>query len=227
MKRSSFLLVATFAVFAASACSKSEAPPAPAAAPAAAAKAPASDDRILKVPILPGYKYYAGGPVLTRDVHGRYRISGFNGEVQPPPSRGMIFGAKRDGDQIEYRVWGNGTPLGFHKGVMREGLYWEDYSEGFRMGKLVARERQTHDDAAKRSKVVTEDLDPETGELIRTKEGFLPYSPPVLASEDGDEESDDTDSAPAGIVAPGSAVPVPKAPPAAPAAPAAPGAAAK
>lgn len=227
MKRSSFLLVATFAALAASACSKSEAPPAPASAPAAAAKAPSADDRILKVPVLPGYKYYAGGPVLTADVHGRYRISGFNGEVQQPPSRGMIFGVKRDGDQIEYRVWGNGTPLGFHKGVMREGLYWEEYAEGFRMGKLVARERQTHDDVAKRSKVVTEDLDPETGELIRTKEGFLPYAPPVLALDDADDESDDAASAPAGIVSPGSAAAAPKAPAAPPPAPAAPGSAAK
>lgn len=212
MKRS-LLLAAMFAAFAASACSKSETPP-PAAAPAPAAKASAPEDRVLKIPILPGYKYYVGGPVLSPDPYGRYRISSFNGEVQQPPSRGMIFGVKRDGDQIEYRVWGNGTPLGFHKGVMRDGLYWEDYSEGFRMGKLVARERQTHDDAAKRSKVVTEDLDPETGELIRTKEGYLSYAPPVLDSgtEDEDEEEGEK-AAPAGIVAPGGATAPAAAPP--------------
>lgn len=210
MKLSRILLAATFAAFAASACSKPETPPPAApAAPAAAAKAPAPEDRVLKIPILPGYKYYVGGPVLSRDAYGRYRISGFNGEVQQPPSRGMIFGVKRDGDQIEYRVWGNGTPLGFHKGVMRDGVYWEDYSEGFRMGKLVARERQTHDDAAKRSKVVTEDLDPETGELIRTKEGYLSYAPPAMdpSMEDEDEEEEGQKAAPAGIVAPGGATP--------------------
>lgn len=201
MKRFILLSIALFAVCVAAACSKSEAPPAaaPAVAPAAA-KAPAAEARTLQIPILPGYKYYVGGPALSRDQYGRYRISAFNGEVQQPPSRGMIFGVKRDGDQIEYRVWGNGTPLGFHKGVMKDGGFWEDYGEGYRMGKLVAREKTTHDDVAKQSKVVTEDLDPETGERIRTKEGFLPYAPAKIA-EDPDDDADEA-PAPIELVAP-------------------------
>ena len=206
MKRSAILSVALLAALFAQACSK-EAPPAAAPAPApaaqAAAKAPSAEARTLPIPILPGYKYYVGGPVLSRDVYGRYRISSFNGEVQQPPSRGMIFGVKRDGDQIEYRVWGNGTPLGFHKGVMKDGVYWEDYSEGYRMGKLVAREKTTHDDAARQSKIVTEDLDPQTGEVIRTKEGVLSYAPPKMDDDEDDEEQEG--AAPSGIVAPAGA----------------------
>lgn len=212
MKRSSLVPIVLVSVFAASACSKPETSPpaAPAAAPAAA-KAPAAEARTLQIPVLPGYKYYVGGPVLARDPYGRYRISEFNGEVQQPPSRGMVFGVKREGDQIEYRVWGNGTPLGFHKGVMKDGVFWEDYSEGYRMGKLVAREKTTHDDAARQSKVVTEDLDPETGEVIRTKEGFLPYAPPKAAENSGDEDDGDEDegAAPSGLVAPAGAAAAP------------------
>jgi hypothetical protein len=211
MTRFRFLLLATCAAVVVSACSKSETP-AP-ATPAAAAKPAAPEAKVLKVPVLPGYKYYVGGPELSRDPYGRFRISGFNGEVQQPPSRGMVFGAKREGNQLEYRVWGNGTPLGYHKGIMRDGVYWEEYGEGYRMGKIVARERQTHDDAAKRSKVITEDLDPETGELIRTKETEISYEPPALDDEffaDTDEDEDEDEDAapkqaPAGIVAPGSA----------------------
>lgn len=203
MKRSSLVLSALLFVLAG--CSKPETPPAAAPAPAAA-KAPAAEARVLQVPVLPGYKYYVGGPVLAQDAYGRFRITSFNGEVQQPPSRGMVFGVKREGDQIEYRVWGNGTPLGFHKGVMKDGLYWEDSSEGYRMGKLVAREKMTHDDAAKQTKIVTEDLDPETGEQIRTKEGFLPYTPPKLPDEPGDSEDEEEEgAAPAGLVAPAGA----------------------
>lgn len=208
-------MLATWAALAVTACSEPQTPPAKSSS-AAAAKSPATDDTVLKVPVLPGYKYYVGGPTMSQDSYGRFRISGFNGEVQQPPSRGMVFGVKLEGDQMEYRVWGNGTPLGSHKGRMRDGVYWEDSSEGFRMGKLVARERQVHDDAAKRTKVITEDLDPENGELIRTKEAFVAYEPPVIEDNDGffdeEEEKELRQKAQAGIVAPGAAAPAPKEP---------------
>lgn len=205
MKRCRIVLIATWTAVAAAACSKSETPPATPSPVAAAA--PASESAVLKIPVLPGYKYYVGGPVMSQDAYGRFRISSFNGEVQQPPSRGMVFGAKVDGDQMEYRVWGNGTPLGFHKGKLRDGVYWEDYSEGFRMGKLVARERQVHDDAARTTKVITEDLDPENGEVIRTKEGTLPYAPPVIEDDDGffdeEEEQELRQKTQGALVAPG------------------------
>lgn len=197
MKRSSTLAVLTFTLFAA-ACTSDEGKP-PAASPPAAASA-ADEARPVKVPILEGYKYYVGGPVMGKDAHGRYRISDFQGEVQQPPSRGMVFGVKRDSDQMEYRVWGNGKLLAVHKGVMRDGIFWQEYVEGYRDEQLVAREYHTHNDAETRTTIKTEDLDPKTGESIRVREYSVSYQPPVLPSEPGDDAdlgSDDDDAAPA------------------------------
>lgn len=201
MKRTTALPLALVLAFSASACSKEEAPapgtPAADTAPAAAS-APAGGEKSLeKIPILPGYKYYVGGPVMGKDPYGRFRLERFDGEVQQPPSRGMIFGAKREGDKLEYRVWGNGRLLGFHRGTMKNGLFWQEYIEGYRQGALTAREHVVHDDEAKRSKITTEDIDPETGEVIRTKETSISYLPPALPDEmDDDEEGeeDDTDA---------------------------------
>jgi hypothetical protein len=194
------------------------APPAPAAAPGEKPKGPTpvSEADLPKIPLLPGYKYYVGGPMLSQDKHGRHRIKKFMDEVAQPPSRGMVFGAKQDGDKLEYKVWGNGRILALHRGTMREGLYWDEYVEAYKSGKLVARETITHDDATKTSKVVTEEFDYETGEPIRTKDMTISYSPPVLPDEDEEEDED----APAGE-APKADAPAPVAP-----APAAPGAAA-
>lgn len=132
---------------------------------------------LAKIPILPGYKYYVGGPIMKKDAYGRYRLHKFEGEVEQPPSRGMIFGAKFDGDKLEYKVWGNGRLLGYHRGVMRDGVFWQEYAEAYRKEVLVAREVLVHDDEAMRSKVTSEDIDPETGEVIRKREGLLSYRP--------------------------------------------------
>jgi hypothetical protein len=200
MKRTTALPLALVLAFSASACSKEEAPapgtPAADSAPAAAS-APAGGEKSLeKIPILPGYKYYVGGPVMGKDPYGRFRLERFDGEVQQPPSRGMIFGAKREGDKLEYRVWGNGRLLGFHRGTMKDGLFWQDYIEGYRQGVLTAREHVVHDDEAKRSKITTEDIDPETGEVIRTKETSISYHPPALPEDmDDDEDEEEEDDA--------------------------------
>lgn len=183
------LLVVTLSVLAAFGCSREEAS-APGASPGAAASAGGD---VARIPILPGYTYYAGGPVMKADSYGRYRLSDFLGPVQQPPSRGMIFGAKRDGDNLEYRVWGNGVLLGMHRGRMKDGLYWEDYGESYRDGKLVAREYAVNDDEIRRTKLTTEDIDPETGEVIRTKEASLSYLPPKFDMDDDDEEDDEED----------------------------------
>jgi len=190
MRRSTVFVVAAVAAFAAS-CSKDTGRDSAAPAAQSAASPAADEQRVAKIPILPGYKYYVGGPTMKRDPYGRYRLSAFNGEVAQPPSRGMIFGARREGDQLEYRVWGNAILLGVHRGVMRDGVFWQDYAEGYRDGRLVAREHDVHDDAVRRSKVTTEDLDPQTGELIRTKEASISYLPPAIKSDDEDADEEE------------------------------------
>lgn len=202
MKRSSTLAVLTFTLFAA-ACTSDEGKPSVAAPTAAAPSTAASDPdeaRPAKVPILDGYKYYVGGPVMDKDPYGRYRIRDFQGEVQQPPSRGMVFGVKRDGDRMEYRVWGNGKLLAVHKGLMRDGIFWQDYVEGYRDEKLVAREHHVHNDAETRTTIKTEDFDPKTGESIRVREYSVSYQPPVIPSDPEDDSelgSDDEEAAPA------------------------------
>jgi hypothetical protein len=132
----------------------------------------------------------------------------------------MIFGAKFEGDQLEYKVWGNGVLLGFHKGVMRDGVFWKTYGEAFRQGVLVAKETIVNDDAAKRSKITTQDIDPDNGEVIRTKEISLSYLPVKIPGEDDDEDDDAADGK-------GVEVPLPASKGAATATPAAPAAPAK
>jgi len=214
MKRRSVLSILTLAMLTVAACSKEEAA-APKAPVAGAPAAPAAEGQLAKIPILPGYKYYVGGPVMKKDAYGKFRLSGFNGEVQQPPSRGMIFGAKTDGDQLEYRVWGNGVLLGLHRGVMRGGVFWQTYAEGYRQGVLIARETIVNDDETKRSKVTTQDLDPENGEVIRTREASLSYLPPADLEDDEDPDENDEDEG-----GEGNMIPVPGVKKAAPAAPA-------
>jgi hypothetical protein len=227
------LPVALLSLLAIAGCSNEESPPAVATKPAGTPIAepakpkgptPVNEAELQKIPILPGYKYYVGGPKMKADKYGKQRIESFNDEVAQPPSRGMIFGVKREGDKMEYTVWGNGRILAVHRGTMRDGVYWGDYSEGYKNGKVVAREHITYDDQAQRAKIVTEEFDYETGESIRTKETSRGYAPIVLPEEIEEGEED----APAGAGAAPGAAPnagapaAPATPPAAPAAPATP-----
>lgn len=203
------LLTTLFATLTFSACSSDEpAPTSASSATSAAAPADAEgEERVAKIPILPGYKYYVGGPVVREDKYGRIRIAGFNGEVPQPPSRGMVFGAKQEGDRMEYRVWANGIILAMHRGVMRDGLYWSEYEELYRVGKLVGRQTAANDDATERTTLTTEDMDPETGEVIRTRESSVSYIQPRIIDDEeedldeeaGEDEEEDTteDAAPA------------------------------
>jgi hypothetical protein len=206
------LPVAMISVLLVAGCSKEEAPPPVVAKPATPpavpgapgtkpkGPTPVNEAELPKIPILPGYKYYVGGPKLKQDKYGKQRIESFQDEVAQPPSRGMIFGVKRDGDKLEYTVWGNGRILAVHRGTMRDGVYWGDYSEGYKNGKVVAREHITYDDQAQRAKIVTEEFDFETGESIRKKETSRRYAPIPLPE---DMEADE-DEAPAGAApAPG------------------------
>jgi hypothetical protein len=95
---------------------------------------------------------------------------------------------------------------------MRDGVFWKTYGEAFRQGVLVVRETILNDDATKRSKITTQDIDPDNGEVIRTKEMSLSYLPMKA-----DDDDDDTDADADGVV-----VPLPATKDAAPAVPTAP-----
>lgn len=188
MNRSALLIVA-LALTTVASCWSGEPTGGGAPAPSAAG----SEEEVARIPMLPGYKYYAGGPILKRDAHGRYRIQKFDGEVEQPPSRGMIFGAKVDGDKMEYRVWANGKLIAVHRGTFRDGVFWQDYAEGYRGEKLTSRERDEHLDDQKKTKAVLEDIDPETGEVIRVTEFLRPYTQPKVDAEE--EEGDEAEPA--------------------------------
>ncbi|MBI5505511.1 MAG: hypothetical protein HY899_11970 [Deltaproteobacteria bacterium] len=160
----------------------------------AASKAPpaAGDARPAKIPILEGYTYYVGGPLLKKDAYGRERIAKFLGEVAQPPGRGMVIGVKREGDRLEYRVWVNGGSVGLYRGVTRDGLFWREYIETFRGEKTIVREFTVNDDAAQLMRIKTEQVDPETGETIRVSETTKKYQAPALPDLPEDSEDDDS-----------------------------------
>lgn len=189
------LSLAALVLFSVVSCSDDQpAAEAPSAAPAG------TEQKVAKIPLLPGYKYYAGGPVMKRDAYGSYRLHRFDGEVEQPPSRGMVFGAKREGDKLEYRVWANGKLIAVHRGTFREGdVFWQDYAESYVNEKMTARERDEHLDDQKRTKVVLEDIDPATGEVIRVTESLRSYLPPKV--EDAGGADDDTEDAAGGAPA--------------------------
>lgn len=218
MTRTSVSLIALLVMLTTSACWKDEAATegtSPSAETPSAASSSAETpeaDRVARIPILPGYKYYVGGPGMKQDKYGRFRLKGFNGEVQQPPSRGMIFAAKVEGDQMEYRVWGNGVLLALHRGVMRDGLFWQEFTESYRLGKVVAREKTVNNDETERVMTTLEDIDPETGEVIRTTESSSSYLPPAIDIDAelgiSDDEKDEEDAGTAPAAAP--AAPAPK-----------------
>lgn len=203
MRRPSALLLCICTVLALSACTSDEAGKQPAESSTSSVATTGGDAPILKIPILPGYKYYVGGPRMGQDEYGRFRVKSFLGEVEQPPSRGMIFGAKAEGDALEYRMWGNGLLLNVQRGKMKNGVFWPDQVEAYRLGKLIVRQNVTYEDDAKRYKVTAQDIDPENGEVIRTTESSHSYYPPAPKEEEealgADEDSgeDSGDKAPA------------------------------
>jgi len=162
----------------------------PAASQPPSTPAAGADARPAKVPILEGYKYYVGGPLLKKDAYGRERIAKFLGEVEQPPARGMVIGSKVDGDHLEYRVWVNGRAVGVYRGVVKDGTFWREFAETYRGEKPVARETTVNDDAAEVMHIKTEDVDPVTGETIRVTETTKPYKAPELPPLPDDDEED-------------------------------------
>ncbi len=152
----------------------------------------AEKPRPLKIPIIEGMTYYVGGPVVANDSFGRTRFRSFAGEVEIPPSRGMVIGHKDLGNKAyEYRVWINGDPLSLQRGTVDdEGFLLNDYQEGFAKGKLVGRLYFTYDDEKEKLSTKVEHVDPETGELIKTEYKERDY---VIGGDDWEEDEDDED----------------------------------
>ena len=144
-----------------------------------------------EISIIEGMKYYVGGPIVREDEYGRQLFAGFNGEVIAPPSRGLVLGYRAGEDgTYEFRSWANGSPMVRTLGVVtNDGLLLPTRSEGFRRGVKLTAATYTYDDATRMRTIVVSDLDPETGEVVRTREKTMPY---VDAAE---EEAEDDDEA--------------------------------
>jgi hypothetical protein len=151
------------------------------------------EDKSVAVPAIEpvdGMKYYVGGPLMKADKYGRFRISGFQGEISAPTNRGLLLGSRMMGDKFDYRTWINGKLVSRSTGFLDdEGLYW--YEERFTYhfnGNPIARQLLTYDDADKVMHSKLEQMDPETGEIIRTHEQDIPYTP---VEDEGDDNWED------------------------------------
>ena len=69
--------------------------------------------------------------------------------------------------------------------------------ENSAMRQGVKHERIANDDSTKRSKITTEDIDPDNGEVIRTKETSISYLPPVAKPDDDMDDDAGDQAAPA------------------------------
>jgi len=141
-----------------------------------------------------GMKYYVGGPLMKADKYGRFRISGFNGEISAPTTRGLLLGSKvLEGNRFEYRTWINGKLISRSTGFIDDdGLYWYDERFTYHFnGNPIARQELHYDDERKVMLSKLEQLDPETGEIIRTHETEIPYTPVDDGEDDWDEDEED------------------------------------
>jgi hypothetical protein len=143
-----------------------------------------------KIEPIEGMKYYVGGPVMKYDKYGRLRLSGFNGEVATPTSRGLLLGYKLgpDGKHFEYRTWLNGRVVGKSTGwVDEQGMLWFDDRETYdSKGQVIATQKLSYDDDSKTMTSVIEQVDPKTDKVIATSKQDIPYTPPEEPDEDDD-----------------------------------------
>jgi len=156
----------------------------------------ADEKRDLVVEPVPGMKYYVGGPVMKADRYGRLRLSGFNGEVSAPTTRGLLIGVKVDeAKRFDYRTWLNGRAVSQSDGFLdQEGLLW--YTQRVTYdgdGRVVARQQFEYDDARLVMISELEHIDPETNEVVRRHRAELPYAP--VEDDEEDEEEDAKDDA--------------------------------
>lgn len=169
----------------------------------AAAQAPA------KIEVIEGMKYYVGGPVMKYDKYNRMRLSGFNGEVSNPTTRGLLLGFKKNEDgTFDYRTWLNGSIISESSGFLdADGLLW--YRERLSYdanGAVVVRQQFTYDDERKVMRSTLEHIDPVDKSIVKSVSEELPYTPPAPevppegeGEEDDGEDGDDAapDAAPA------------------------------
>lgn len=142
------------------------------------------------VPVIeaqPGWHYYVGGPILRQDEHEGAVFVGFKGEVRTPSSRGLLIGVKQNPDNtFEFATWVNGAKINYSKGfIAKDGSYRFTERETMNQaGKIVARQSFTYDENKRAIKSVTQDIDPDTGEVIRTLESDLTKHVKPPAEED-------------------------------------------
>jgi hypothetical protein len=137
----------------------------------------------------PGMKYYVGGPVIETDKYNRPRLSGFNGEVQIPTTRGLLLGYKENPDHtIVFRTWLNGVPIQRSEGFLDDdGLIWyRDRLSYDQKGRVIARQHFEYDDAKKIMHSRIDHIDPDNGTVIKSIEQDIPYTPPQ-ADDDQDD----------------------------------------
>jgi len=136
-----------------------------------------------------GMRYYVGGPVMKADKYGRLRLGGFNGQVTTPSSRGLLIGYKPNDDgTFEYRTWVNGRPVQKSVGfVDEEGLLGFTKRETYDgKGRVIARQTLKYDNDREVMTSTYEQVDPQTGEVLKTVSRDVPYAPPT--EEDSEDE---------------------------------------
>lgn len=150
-----------------------------------------------KVEAVEGMKYYVGGPISAVDKYGRMRLSGFNGQVSTPTSRGLLVGVKLNPDStFQYKTWINGVPISESLGFLDDdGLFW--YRERFTFdsnGAVMARQTFEYDDEKRVMTSVLEHLDLETGEVLQSTKTELPYTPTASGDDEDILEEGEDDS---------------------------------
>ncbi|RMF25036.1 MAG: hypothetical protein D6760_01910 [Deltaproteobacteria bacterium] len=151
----------------------------------------AAEDSAPVIEKIEGMRYYVGGPVMKADKYGRLRLGGFNGQVTTPSSRGLLIGYKPNDDgTFEYRTWVNGRPVQKSVGFRDEdGLLWFTKRETYDgQGRVIARQTLTYDNDREVMNSTYEQVDPETGKVLKSVSREVPYAPP---SEKEDEEGED------------------------------------
>ncbi len=147
-----------------------------------------------KIEQITGMRYYVGGPVMKPDNYGRLRLAGFNGQVTTPSSRGLLIGYKPNGDgTFLYRTWINGRSVQESKGFLDEqGLLWFTERATYdSQERVIARQKLSYDNDKQIMTSNFEQIDPETGEVVKTTKRDMPYAPPESPDEEEDDAGDE------------------------------------
>ncbi len=134
-----------------------------------------------KVSAEQGFKYYVGGPVMKTDEYGRNRLSGFNGPVMQPTSRGLLVGVRIDADaNFKFRTWLNGALAQSSSGFIKDdGTYWYLKREGYdAAGMVVTKRTYQYDDDAQQTTTVLTYYDTDDGSVLEERTVETPYEPP-------------------------------------------------